>query len=226
MGTVLIILAALVLVLFAARALSRSKWEKSIPPTPTFARPKGRSTSLRTTLRRDTNALIEKDEWVYLWGRVKRYWFVGTGCPPQKLSSERYETLRTDHDAGPVLVAAFEDRQFWWWGDDFYWDNGDYTADDVRAVVLEQKRRNQKQLERAHSVVAVGESGNNAKRQPISEEVRRLVWRRDGGRCQRCGSQELLQFDHIIPVALGGSSEPDNLQLLCAPCNREKSANI
>ncbi len=52
--------------------------------------------------------------------------------------------------------------------------------------------------------------------------MRRAVFRRDGGRCAACGSEELLQFDHVIPVALGGASTADNLQLLCAPCNREK----
>lgn len=29
--------------------------------------------------------------------------------------------------------------------------------------------------------------------------------------------------DHVIPIALGGSNWPDNLQLLCPPCNLSKS---
>jgi 5-methylcytosine-specific restriction endonuclease McrA len=64
------------------------------------------------------------------------------------------------------------------------------------------------------------------RREGIPEEVRREVFRRDGGRCARCGSDELLQFDHVIPVALGGASTEANLQLLCAPCNREKGADL
>ncbi len=31
-------------------------------------------------------------------------------------------------------------------------------------------------------------------------------------------------IDHIMPLALGGSNAPSNLQLLCAPCNLSKSA--
>ncbi len=62
-------------------------------------------------------------------------------------------------------------------------------------------------------------------REPIPEVVRHEVWRRDKGRCVKCGSQERLEFDHIIPVSKGGSSTARNLQLLCEPCNRKKAAS-
>lgn len=52
--------------------------------------------------------------------------------------------------------------------------------------------------------------------------MKRVVFGRDEGRCQQCGSTELLQFDHVIPFTMGGSNEPENLQLLCSRCNREK----
>jgi tetratricopeptide (TPR) repeat protein len=63
-------------------------------------------------------------------------------------------------------------------------------------------------------------------RTTIPEDVRHAVWRRDEGRCVQCGSQEKLEFDHIIPVSRGGSNTERNLQLLCEPCNRSKSATI
>jgi FtsK/SpoIIIE family/HNH endonuclease len=63
-------------------------------------------------------------------------------------------------------------------------------------------------------------------RSPIPEAVRHGVWRRDDGRCVECGSQESLEFDHVIPVSRGGSNTERNLQLLCERCNREKSAKI
>lgn len=31
-------------------------------------------------------------------------------------------------------------------------------------------------------------------------------------------------IDHILPIALGGTNDPSNLQLLCPKCNRQKSA--
>ena len=63
-------------------------------------------------------------------------------------------------------------------------------------------------------------------REPIPEEVRLFVWRRDNGQCVRCGSREHLEFDHIIPVIAGGSSTQRNVQLLCESCNRSKGATV
>ena len=63
-------------------------------------------------------------------------------------------------------------------------------------------------------------------RQAIRSEVRREVWRRDQGRCVRCGSRENLEYDHIIPVSKGGSSTARNIELLCETCNRSKSDSV
>ncbi len=60
----------------------------------------------------------------------------------------------------------------------------------------------------------------------VSVTVRREVWRRDQGRCVSCGSMEKLEFDHIIPVARGGSNTVRNIQLLCERCNRRKSSTL
>lgn len=68
--------------------------------------------------------------------------------------------------------------------------------------------------------------GDQPKRPPIPREVVDAVYRRDGGRCVYCGSTKDLQIDHIIPFSRGGSSELENLQLLCRKCNIEKSNKI
>lgn len=60
----------------------------------------------------------------------------------------------------------------------------------------------------------------------IPESVKFKVWRRDGGKCVRCGSQRGLEFDHIIPFSKGGSNTARNIQLLCESCNRSKSDSI
>jgi hypothetical protein len=65
----------------------------------------------------------------------------------------------------------------------------------------------------------------------IPAAMKREVWERDGGCCsytdantgKRCGSKFQLQYDHIEPYALGGSTEPENLRILCAQHNRWRS---
>ena len=48
------------------------------------------------------------------------------------------------------------------------------------------------------------------------------------GHCQACGWRlspgTRWEVDHIIPLALGGSDQPDNLQVLCAACHGSKTA--
>lgn len=57
----------------------------------------------------------------------------------------------------------------------------------------------------------------------ISETTKKVVYARDGGTCQCCGSSESLEYDHIIPFSCGGDSKASNIQLLCMKCNRSKS---
>ena len=61
----------------------------------------------------------------------------------------------------------------------------------------------------------------------IPTEVKLAVWRRDEGRCRRCGAADNLHFDHIIPFSRGGTSlTAENVQLLCARHNLEKRDRI
>lgn len=40
--------------------------------------------------------------------------------------------------------------------------------------------------------------------------------------CGNCGETSDLVLDHVVPIAKGGLSQLDNLQLLCSACNRIK----
>ena len=61
----------------------------------------------------------------------------------------------------------------------------------------------------------------------IPTPVKLEVWQRDAGKCIKCGSTENLHFDHDIPFSKGGSSlTPENVRLLCAKHNLEKSDKI
>lgn len=60
----------------------------------------------------------------------------------------------------------------------------------------------------------------------IPRDVRQRVWQKYAARCAECGSNQYLEFDHIIPVAHGGSNSDSNVQLLCRRCNLKKSDMI
>ena len=58
----------------------------------------------------------------------------------------------------------------------------------------------------------------------IPQWVKIAMATRDGGARRQCGSDYELQYDHIVPYSLGGSSDDvNNIQLLCGRCNRRKS---
>jgi hypothetical protein len=211
---------------FAAVLFARNRWEeRTAPEVPRFAR-RIAASSGTPTLRQDQNAHFWQDHGGFLWS--KRVWFTGTGCPPVRLDPTEYAGMSANHEIGkfPTPVVTSGGRAWWWWQDAFYWDTGDYSAADVKALLFKRERRKARELQHAHTMLAIEETPQPRQREPIPEDVKRLVFRRDGGRCQLCGSRELLQFDHVIPFSMGGSNEPQNLQLLCAPCNREKSGTL
>jgi 5-methylcytosine-specific restriction endonuclease McrA len=55
--------------------------------------------------------------------------------------------------------------------------------------------------------------------------IRQTVINRDGC-CQRCGTEERLTVDHIVPRVLGGDDSLSNLQVLCSHCNSSKGGRF
>lgn len=103
--------------------------------------------------------------------------------------------------------------------------NGDELVLLIKRYVLRRDRGIEKIRREVETLENYGRFEITA-REPIPEEVRLFVWRRDNGQCVRCGSRERLEFDHIIPVIVGGSSTERNIQLLCESCNRSKGATV
>ena len=67
-----------------------------------------------------------------------------------------------------------------------------------------------------------------AKRKSITKKVRFEVFKRDSFKCQYCGRSSpdvILEVDHIVPVAKGGTNEMLNLITSCMDCNRGKGKN-
>jgi diadenosine tetraphosphate (Ap4A) HIT family hydrolase len=59
----------------------------------------------------------------------------------------------------------------------------------------------------------------------IPDSLRYNLLKESGGRCSLCGAtkeERPLDVDHIIPRSRGGKTVTENLQVLCAKCNRSK----
>ena len=126
----------------------------------------------------------------------------------------------------PVPLIEEDRRRWWWYRNRFYWEDGGYSAHDVVALVADRERRRQRRLDRAHAALRQEQTAAGRRRESLPRDVRLAVWRRDRGRCRECGDGFDLQYDHVIPIALGGASSVDNLQLLCGDCNRAKGASL
>jgi hypothetical protein len=99
----------------------------------------------------------------------------------------------------------------------------------IKQQMLEKERKKRLHKEALNELIDDGHifrEFTNNERESISQDVIDRVWNRDGGRCVKCGSQDKLEFDHIIPHSKGGAATYRNLQLLCEKCNREKSNKI
>lgn len=69
-------------------------------------------------------------------------------------------------------------------------------------------------------------------RRKMTEAMRLSIIKRDNYTCAICGNSIykepnlLMEVDHIIPISLGGKTEPNNLQTLCWRCNRTKRDHV
>lgn len=55
------------------------------------------------------------------------------------------------------------------------------------------------------------------------------VFTRDKFTCQYCGrtgAEVILEIDHVLPQAAGGTNDLGNLMTACHPCNRGKAARV
>jgi hypothetical protein len=102
-----------------------------------------------------------------------------------------------------------------------------------RAIQL-NKSRNQDTNEDIPDIPNVSEENEmessvteGKQREPLSKKIRFEVFKRDSFKCQYCGRSApdvILNVDHIIPVAAGGTNDIMNLITSCFDCNSGKGA--
>jgi 5-methylcytosine-specific restriction endonuclease McrA len=73
----------------------------------------------------------------------------------------------------------------------------------------------------------------SAGKRHIPAQVRRAVWERDRGQCSfvsavgcRCKARRFLEFDHVVPVARGGTATVEGLRLRCRTHNQYEADRV
>jgi hypothetical protein len=158
---------------------------------------------------------------------------VEVGKPPRQISVPLYSFIdKSDCLDSPLFLGD---------GKMIYFRHGFYIPErlpraesDYKEIALRVKKAaydDEAEIANLRSAVANLEAAvafkkAGPKRDSIPEDVKLVVWARDGGACVRCGSKQNLHFDHIIPVAKGGGNSEKNIQILCDHCNLQKSDKI
>lgn len=197
-------------------------------------------------LHADARALIKVrfDEWsVTVASEARKYPYIGSPDPRVRARMDWFRSL-LEHES----IKSGSPNEPCQWGVDeestkaiferkvagfifvyhnaFYAVSGPYDKEEARLLLVDWVKRKKQKAGYLIARKDVPESALGYERQPISEDVRHEVWRRDSGRCTKCGSVHNLEFDHVIPVSLGGANTTRNIQLLCETCNRRKSNNL
>lgn len=123
-----------------------------------------------------------------------------------------------------------------------FWASPDFRGklEIIRRLVGRTDGRIQSILERVFAAYRNSRAGgprrsrSGRRTRRITQCVKDFVWRRDDGRCSftgpdgvRCTAIKNLEYDHIRPWALGGSSDdPANIRLLCRAHNQHAARKI
>lgn len=123
----------------------------------------------------------------------------------------RMRAIRSDN---PDYVAREREK-----GRERYWENPEHFR--------EKSRRRQRAEPETYATYARQRRGRILKAGGThTKEDVEAINKRQKYKCAECGvsTRYTYDVDHIMPLALGGSTAASNLQILCPTCNRSKSA--
>lgn len=68
-------------------------------------------------------------------------------------------------------------------------------------------------------------------RKEFSAKTKEVAAVRANGKCEECGRRLLygehkFEFDHIIPLGLGGLSDDGNIRVVCKSCHLDKTTKV
>ncbi len=144
------------------------------------------------------------------------------------IGEDRIKYINNCIQKSDVLPFGFkcQGESYWFFRNNFYKDTDNLKANEVAALLITRDKLKKQRINNARTIATLVTQPEKVQRSGIPDDVRLLVWERDDRKCQKCGSRVELQYDHIIPVSLGGANTPENLQILCGRCNRLKSASV
>jgi len=149
---------------------------------------------------------------------------------------EKYKKIISEQEKEPIIYegilalgALGQDKDLWFFKDKVFILSKDILKNEAKLRIKHFLLKKEKELSKISKEIEAFENFDitqKTKRERVPENIRLFVWQRDEGRCVKCGNNEKLEFDHIIPIVKGGSNTERNIQLLCERCNRSKSKNI
>jgi hypothetical protein len=133
---------------------------------------------------------------------------------PYKMTQEEWQAAHDHQRREPPRVGSVDGKSLWHFCDKFYWETEGPNASEVCALLFTRNARQRRKIERAQAIAATGMLPQQHTRTGIPDDLKLLVWQRDGGQCLSCGRRVELQYDHIIPVAMGGATSEQTCKLV------------
>jgi hypothetical protein len=145
----------------------------------------------------------------------------------ESCSRGQFERLSAVQRTTPVRLTAKDGRRWWWYRDRFWWADARLSAHEIESSILTIDLASESQREAFEQAQAglVGRNDVATAEDAVPDSVRREVWIRDRGLCVDCGVTAGLAFDHVLPLAVGGTNTAPNLELRCRPCQLRRRAN-
>ena len=135
-----------------------------------------------------------------------------------------FAAILLEQELRPVALFARAGRTYWAFEWRIFREDDELSPEDVLALVRQRQRRARRNLDRAHAALA-GEAGGIA---PPADRARgpprRVRARRRSLRRMRIELRGPVRPRD--PARPGWRGTVENLQILCAPCNRSKGASL
>jgi hypothetical protein len=151
-------------------------------------------------------------------------WTLPNGAPSENGLFAEAAKKYNRGESHPALVRVYEKLRPGIWSDKGLFELIGHRYDEIDG---RQAFRFRMRLTEETMDTTVLRAADAPRSRIIPSHVKQVVFKRDKGKCVLCGAMDQLHFDHDLPYSRGGASViVENVRLLCARHNLEKSAKI